>query len=132
MDDYAVPDQSDLSVSLYDALIDVASADDTDARYLEGISDDSLAQDFFLVFRIEHALHGCLDIVDDVVNDSVEPDLDIGGLSLVSYSRCRSYVKADDDRVGCLGEHDVGFIDGTYAAVDDVDLDFRSLELLQR
>ena len=131
MDYDTVSYESDLRIPLYDAFIDIAACNNADVRNFECVSDNSLAEQLFLIFRIKHTVHSILDIIDDIVDDSVQSDLDISICCLIGNCSCRSYIESDDDSVRCLSQHYVGLVDSTYAGVDNIDLDFRSLEFLE-
>ena len=81
--------------------------------------------------RSEQTLHGVLDILDGVVDDAVESDVYACFLGLINDDLVRSYVEADDDSVGYVSEYDIGFVDRTDTAVDDLDLDLVVRELLE-
>ena len=44
----------------------------------------------------------------------------------------RDSIKADDDRIGCVGEHDVGFGDRADCTVDDTHVDHGKTSLLDK
>ena len=55
----------------------------------------------------------------------------VAGGALPSRSVVGADVEADDDGVGCGGQHHVGLADGADAGVDDADADLLVGELLQ-
>ncbi len=90
------------------------------------------AENDFLVFRGQHAGHGGFDVVDGVINDPVGADIDffvVRGLAGVGVG---PDIEADDQSVGGRSQHDIGFVDGADAGMDDVDTDFFVLEVFQR
>ena len=77
-----------------------------------------------LVYRVEHTLHGCLDILDRLVDDTVQTHIDFlavcDGLRLC----VRTNVETDDDRVGSGCKGNIGLVDRADAAMDDFDNNF--------
>ena len=71
----------------------------------------------------------CLHIFDGIVDDAVQTNIYL--LPLCSCLCCciRTYVEADDDGIGCSCQSNVGLVDGTNAAVDDLYHDFLVGEL---
>ena len=61
-------------------LLHVAPGDGTDPRDAEDLPDLGLAGDDLLVLRGEHADHGALDVLEELVDDLVGTDLDVLGL----------------------------------------------------
>ena len=85
-----------------------------------------------LVYRVEHTLHGCLDILDRLVDDTVQTHIDFlavcDGLRLC----VRTNVETDDDRVGSGCKGNIGLVDRADAGVDDADADLVVADLLER
>src|SRR6478752_191780 len=118
-----VAQQPGLGVAPDDTGGDEAAGDVADLRRPEDRPDLGAAEFLLLVDRLEHALQGCLDLVDRLVDHRVVPDVDtlavgqLGGLAL------RPDVEPDDDRVRGRRQIDVGLGDATDAAVDDAQFD---------
>src|SRR3984893_652496 len=74
--------------------------------------------------RREHAAERRLDVVEDVVDDAVVPEVDAVGLGLARCLGLGLDVEGEHDGVGRRGERDVRFGDGADRAVDHVAPDF--------
>ena len=79
-----------------------------------------MAQHLLLENRIQHALHGCLYVVDGVVDDAVQTQIHLLALRGFLSSRVRTHVEADDNGVGRCRQADVGLVDGSYATMDNL------------
>ena len=77
-----------------------------------------MADNLFLEYRIQHALHGCFHILDGLIDNLVQTDIHFFPLCNGFCGCVRSYVKADNDGIGCRSQGNVGFVDGAYAAVN--------------
>ena len=77
-----------------------------------------MADNLFLEYRIQHALHGCFHILDGLIDNLVQTDIHL--LALRNGLGCciRTDVEADDDCVGRGCQGNIGFVDGAYAAVN--------------
>ena len=84
-----------------------------------------------LEYRIQHALHGCLDILDSLVDDTVQTQVYLLAVCDGFCGSVRTYIKADDDRVGSGCQRYIRLIDGTYAAVDHLNHNLLIRELGQ-
>src|SRR5258706_784195 len=72
---------------------------------------------------LEHAGHGALQFVRQLVDDGVQADVH---LFLFSESSCvsfRSHVEADDDGVGCGSQQNVTFVDRSQGGAQHTDSD---------
>src|SRR5690625_4917380 len=76
------------------------------------------------IFRLEHALKGCFNILDRLVDDRVVADVDAFAIGQFVDPLGGTHVKADDDGVVDRGEVDVVLRDRTDTAVDDAQIDF--------
>ena len=85
---------------------------------ISGVGGDDL-----LVFRLEHALEGGLDVFDRLVDDRVVLDLDAFTVGQIRHLTVRAHVEADDDGLVDGREVDVVLGDRADAAVDDLDAD---------
>src|SRR5260370_4915316 len=111
---------------------DAPACDDHQRRDLYG--GDDLDPDLadVPVGWLAQSLGGALDILRELVDDVVVPNLDLGPLRRRLRSRRRLEVEAHDDRVGDAREQEVGIADGAHALADDLDRHHRVFDLLQR
>ena len=77
-----------------------------------------------LVNRVKHTLHRCLDILDCLIDDAVETNVYFLTLCDGLRGCVRAHIETNNDRVGCGCQTDVGLVDRTNTAVDDLDYDF--------
>ena len=77
-----------------------------------------MADNLFLEYRIQHALHGCLHILNGLIDNLVQTDIHLLTLRNGLGGRVRTDVEANDDCVGCGCQGNVGLVDGAHAAVD--------------
>ena len=61
----------------------------------------------------------------------MEADFDVGFLRLLLHAGVGPYVEAEDDRMGGLGQQDVGVGDRPAIGAEDMDLDLVVGELLE-
>jgi hypothetical protein len=101
----------------------VAPGDGTDARHPEDLADLSLTRDDLFELRSEQADHGPLDVLDDLVDDLVGPDLHALGVGHLPSLAVRADVEADDRGVGRGGQRDVVLGDAADGAVHERRLD---------
>ena len=101
------------------------------ARHAEDLADLGLAGDDLFELRGEQAEHGGLDVLDQLVDDLVGPDLDVLVLGQLPRAAVGADVEADDRRVRGLGELDVVLGDAADAAVHERELHVVALELAQ-
>ncbi len=99
VDNYAVTQQTNLSMSGQLAIDHVTTGDNTDFGYGEGLLDFCLAEVLFLDIGGEHAAHSVFDFSDQLVDDVVEADFHFFALCNFLDLHSRSYVKADNDRL---------------------------------
>ena len=74
-----------------------------------------------LEYRIQHTLHGCLNILDGLVNDAVQTQVNLLAVCDGLRSSVRTYVKSDDDRIGSGCQGYIGFVDSTNTTMDHLD-----------
>ena len=91
-----------------------------------------MADDGFAMFRIEQARHRFFDLVDQLVNDAVKFDL-----HAFAFRRGHSLafdfdVETDDHCIRRACQQHVGFRDRSDTGVDDFEVDFLALDLVQR
>ena len=68
--------------------------------------------------RIKHTLHGCLNVLDRLIDDLVQSDINALALCRCLSRRIRTHVKADNDRVGRTRKGDIGLVDCADTAVN--------------
>ena len=134
MDHDIVADQPSLGVAgpRDPAVGDEAPGSGPELRDFEGLANLSGSQLHFLDDRIEEADHGILDFVGDVVDDRMQPDLDLFVGGDAARVAVRPDVEPDDDRVGGGRQKDVGLIDATNPPVNNSNLDSLVAELGKR
>ena len=91
-----------------------------------------MADNDLLEFGSKHALHGGLDLVYAVIDNAVHTNIDVSSRRAVTRSVIRANVKAHNDSAGSRGQHHIGLIDGTYAAVDNFYAHLFVSDLLKR
>src|SRR5262249_28107307 len=131
VDHGSVADDPHARAAANDTARDHAAGDRSEPRHLEERTHLRLAQRLLLLDRPEHADERLLDVVREVVDHTVRPDLDVFALRETARLRVRPDVESDDHRVRCGSEHDVVLRDTADALVDDVDAHFRVLDLRQ-
>ena len=77
-----------------------------------------MADNLFLKYGIKHTLHGCFDILDSLINYLIQTDIHAFSFGCCLCGCVRTYIEADDNCGGCACQHNVGFVDGTYTAMD--------------
>ena len=91
-----------------------------------------MTDDLLLVDGIQHTLHGCLHVLDRLIDDLVETNVNALSLRRRLRHGVRTHVEADDNGIGCACKHHVGLVDGTNAAVNALNDYFIIRELEQR
>src|SRR5687767_10837921 len=137
--DDAVADEAGARVAADDAVGDAAARDDAGLRHAEGREHERLAQNLLGLDLVEHADHGRAYLLLDLVDDRVEPDVDVLLPRELGRPDLGSDVEADDDdgAPGGLGlrgggqEH-VRLGDGADARAHDAHLDGVGRELGER
>ena len=129
----AVAHQTHLAVlALELAILHIAARHGAHAGNLVGLAHLGMAQQSLSVFGGQHTLHGGLNLVDGIVNHTVHPHIYIGPRCAVPGSGIGANIKAHDNRLRGRGQHHIGLIDGTHAAVDYPHPHFLVAQLLQR
>ena len=111
--------------------LDVAPGDGADPRHPEDLPDLGVAGDDLLVLRRQHADHRLLDVLEQLVDDLVGPDLHALGVGELASLAVRADVEADDRGVRRGGQRDVVLGDAADGAVDERQLDLRPVQLAQ-
>src|SRR5262249_50248015 len=124
VDLYAVAHQPDLGLALDHAIEHVAAGNRSGLGHAEGLAHLGPAQVGFLDDRLEQAGHGFLDLVLQLINDRMQPDIDLLHVRQLLRLALRTNVEADDHRVGSGGQQHVILIDGPYTGVKDLDFYF--------
>src|SRR5580698_713103 len=76
-DHHAVAQEADLRPTGEYPVAHVATCHSTHSRDPEDLADLGLAGDDLLEFRSEHSEHGCLDVLEELVDDLVGADLHV-------------------------------------------------------
>ena len=84
------------------------------------------------MFRIEQAGHRFFHLIDQFVNDAVEFYLDAFAFRRGHRHAFDFDVEADDDRVRCARQQNVGFGNRTDAGMNDLEIDLLALDLIER
>src|SRR3954471_4684850 len=134
VDHHVVAQQARLRLAraLDDAVGDHAAGDGAELRRLEDLPHLGRAEPHFLERRLEDAGHRLLDLVGHVVDDRVQPHVDLLALGDLRGVAIRPHVEADDDGVRGQRQQHVELVDGADTRMDDADLDALVAELLQR
>src|SRR5699024_12754746 len=139
--DHARAEEPGLAVTPYQSAADHRTGDVADPGPLEALTDLGTTELALLVDGLEETLHGCLDLVDGLVDDRVVPDVDTHAIGQLAVLALGANVEADDDRLGGRRQVDVVLRDRTDTTTDDpdtdlvatrVDLQQRLLERLDR
>src|SRR4051812_1453009 len=104
------------------AVGDEAAGDDGALADPEDLPDLGAALDDLHHLRLEHALEGGVDVVRQLVDDVVQPDVDTLGLGTAPGGVRDPGVEPDHDRVRRRGQHDVVVGDVACGREKDVDL----------
>src|SRR4051812_43183986 len=127
VDDASVAHQAHGGAAADRAVGDVGAGDRADARGAERLTYLGGADGLLDLLGREQALHGVAQLLDDLVDDRVEPDLDALAVGDLAGLADRAHVEADDHGVGGRGQHDVVLGDAADALADE-----RHLDLLLR
>src|SRR5436190_3331816 len=131
-DHRAVAQEPRLGVPHDLAVDDHAAGDVSDLRDLEDLADLDPADDLFLVRGTEETDHRLPDVVEDLVDHLVVPDLDAELFCGLPRLDVRAHVVAHDDRVRRVSERDVALRHGADARVDDLQPRALDLDRLER
>src|SRR6185436_12958305 len=131
-DDRAVAQEPRLRIPDDLPVDDHATGDVADLRNLEDLADLDPADDLFLVRRTEEPDHRLPDVVEDLVDHLVVPDLDAELFCGLPRLDVRAHVVAHDDRVRGVGQRDVALRHGADARVDDLQARALDLDRLER
>src|SRR5262245_17082393 len=99
-----------------------AAGNRPDLRHAEHLAHFGGADADFLERRLEETLHALLDLVGDVVNHRVEPDVHLFALGHVGRVAIGPDIEADDDGIRCGGEQYIRLVDRADTGADDSDL----------
>ena len=108
---------------------DVAACDHAEPRDPEELPHLRLADRLLDLLRREHADERLLDVLGQLVDDAVRPDVDALAIGQAARLGVRADVEADDDRARRGREHHVALGDRADPRVDDVDAYLRVLDL---
>src|ERR1051326_7455913 len=102
-------------------LLNVGSADRTQLRDLEDLANFDRGGDFFVLARGKEAFKRLLDVFDGVVNNIIEPDIDVFLLRQPAGVHIGPDVESDDDGARCSRQKHVGFGNRADRVMDHVD-----------
>ena len=77
----------------------------------------------FLELGSKHTLHSSLDLIDDLIDDTVSSDINAVSLCGVKSVFIGTHVEANDDRAGSSREHNVALGDTADCRVNNGYLD---------
>ena len=100
-DNYTVTNDTDLRLTGDLTVLDIASCDNADTGYANGLSDLRMAKENLLVRGSEQTLHSRLYLIDDLIDDTVSTDIYVVSLCGVQRVLIGTYVEAYDDGIGC-------------------------------
>src|SRR5688572_4807201 len=98
-DDLAVANEADLAAALDVPVGDEAAGDVAELGHLEHLPHFHMAVQLLADFRLEQAGERLLQVVEDLVDDAVQPDLDAPLLGHRAGGFVGNHVEPDDDRV---------------------------------
>ena len=110
----------------------VAAGHRADFGHAERVAHFGAAQISLLDGGLQQAGHGFLNLILQLVNDGVQPDIHLLHFRQLLRLAFRTHAEADDDGVRCRGQQYVGLSNGAYAGVQDFDLHFCRGQLGQR
>ena len=110
---------------------DQAPSRSTELRHLEDLADFGGTDLYFFDGRIKQAGHRLLDLVGHVVDDAVEPNVDLLALRHGQGVPVWSDIEPDDDRVRCRREDDIALVDGPGATAEQPHSDALVTQLAQ-
>src|SRR5437660_32447 len=90
------------------------------------------AEQHLLLLGGQQALQGGADVVEELVDDLVGPDVHTLPLAELAGAGVRTHAEADHDGVGGLGQRDVALADRPHAPAQHVDAQVRPRHLRQR
>src|SRR3954452_18791317 len=129
VDDGAVAHHTHLRAATDGAARDVGAGDRAEPGDAEELAHLDLAQRGLHRHRAQHADERLLDVVGELVDHTVSPDLDALAIGERPRLRVRPHVEADHHRVRGRGEHDVVLRDPADALVDHAHAYLRVLDL---
>src|SRR5262245_3115469 len=104
------------------SLRDHAAGNRPDFRHAEHLAHFGGPNAHFLERRLEETLHALLDLLGDVVNHRVQPDVHLFALGHVGRVAIGPDIEADDDGIRCGGEQYIRLCDRADTGADDSDL----------
>ena len=84
------------------------------------------------VLGSKHTLHSGADLLDSIVNDTVQTDINAVTLCVFCSNGVGTNIEAYDDGIGCACKHNVALGNSTNCAVDDLYADLIVGELFKR
>ena len=83
-----------------------------------------MTENLFLEYRIEHPLHSGFHVFDGIVDDTVQTDVYVLSLRSLLCRRVRTHVKSDDNGIGCGCQRDIGLVNSSDAAMNNLNNNF--------
>src|SRR5581483_7256452 len=114
-----------------DSVDDHAAGDRPGLRHLERLADFGATLELLLEFWFQKSGHGRFDLVDQVVDDGVEPDVDAFFLRQLGRIAFGAHVETDHDGIRRRRQEHIIGRNRTHRGVNDVDLDLIGGELAQ-
>src|SRR3972149_1476961 len=118
VDHHIIADEPDLSATLHLALRDAAAGDLAHLGDGEHLQNLGIAEEGLVPRGCEHAGHGLLHLVDEVVDDGVIANLDAVALGGLAGVRVGAATEAEHDRARSRGERHIGPGEGPHPGVD--------------
>src|ERR1700722_6749638 len=129
--DGALAQEADLRAAGDLAVAHVTPGHGADPGHPEHLAHLGLARDDLLVDRREQSEHGRLDVLEQLVDDLVGPDLDVGRLGQLTRALVGAHVDPDDGGIGGGRELHVVLGEAPDAAEDEAELHVLALEPLE-
>ncbi len=106
-----------------------ATGNGSHLRHVEDLQNHGHSLLDHLLFRFEATFQGSLNIVSNLVNDVVTPDFNLQLIGQRPGDFVGDDIEANDDRLRRLGQADVSQSDSTDECLQNIDSDFRVLDL---
>ena len=83
-----------------------------------------MTDDLLFKYRIQHTLHSSFNILDCLIDDTIQTQVNLFTLCNRLRGHIRSYVEADNNRIGCRCQRYIGLIDRTNTTMNNFDYYF--------
>src|SRR3990172_8594753 len=132
VDHHIIADEPDLSATLHLALRDAAAGDLAHLGDCEHLQNLGIAEEGLVPRGCEHAGHGLLHLVNEVVDHRVITDFHALALGHLPRLCISSHIEAEHDRARSRGEPYVGLGDATHSRMDDARAHLVGAHLVER